>query len=153
MDFHLSVNEVRCLDSHSRGNVIRYMDSRLSICSIGHLKEKNIVGLLRLTRPTYFKDTPETSRFPHMPQIYDSGESNRYSHYRTCSCCLPHQSTRSALPKGDFGAQYWVYTSPANASSRHYWKSRHNFGAGVDCYSFLLKGLGFIASPSISCQF
>ena len=84
-------------------------------------------------RSLYFKDTPEISRFPlmrfmHMPQVSDSGESNKHSHYRTCSCCLPHQSTRSALPKGDFGAQYCAYASPTNASPPHRWKSRHSSG-------------------------
>ena len=79
------------------------------------------------------KDTPEISRFPlmkfmHMPQVSDSGKSNKHSHYRACSCCLPHRPTRSALPKGDFGAQYCAYASPANASPRHHWSSRHSSG-------------------------
>ena len=59
----------------------------------------------------------ELSRLPHMErmhmqQVSDSGELNWHSRYRTSPCCLPIRWTWSALPNGDFGAQYCAYAFP-----------------------------------------
>ena len=49
--------------------------------------------------------TAKLSRFPyivltHMPQVFDSGELNRYSHYRTGSFCLPPSPYKVGAPEG-----------------------------------------------------
>jgi len=72
-----------------------------------------------------------------MQQVSDSGELNWHLRYRTSSCCLPLRPTWSALPNGDFGAQYCAcgtsrlvgVHSPANALPRHHWSSTHSSGS------------------------
>ena len=67
-----------------------------------------------------------------------------------CSYCLPHRPTRSALPKGDFGAQYCAYASPTNASPPHRWKSRHSSGSEWIANPFSVKDLTSFSTWSLT---
>ena len=47
-----------------------------------------------------------------MLQVSDSGELDQHSRYRAGPYCFPLHPTRSALPSGDFGAQYCACALP-----------------------------------------
>jgi len=85
-----------------------------------------------------------------MHQVSDSGELNWHLRYRTSSCRFPLRPTWSALPSGDFGAQYCTCSSPlltlchAITGRRRIpaWQQT-GLGARAGRYSLLRAGLDF----------
>ena len=75
----------------------------------------------------------EISRFPlmkrmHMPQVSDSGEPNDCSHIALIHIAFPlvqqGRHSRTVISELNTAPMH----TPANASPRHYWSSRHSSG-------------------------
>jgi len=75
----------------------------------------------------------EISRFPlmkrmHMPQVSDSGEPNEHSHNALLHIAFPivqqGRHSRTVISELNTAPMH----TPANASPRHYWSSRHSSG-------------------------
>jgi len=92
---------------------------------------------LNLPRPgclrNYTTAASELSRFPlmklmHMPQVSDSGESNKHSHNALIHIAFPivlqGRHSRRVISELNTAPMH----SPANASPRHRWSSRHSSG-------------------------